>query len=136
MMTRGVQHCTFLLQLLRYKVKGCSLFVSFETPPNACLHLLCVSGASFGYGLIRCQLTSTQDVVYLEQIYFNKVLIGQYNSTSGNFTGYTKNTKELADQLNKFPTYLAQERKNVESCRTNVHLMTDTLLSGDFRYSV
>lgn len=109
--------------------------LSFQTTANVCW--LCVTGASFGYGLIHCQLTSTQDVVYLEQIYFNKVLIGQYNSTSGNFTGYTKNSKVIADQLNKFPAFLEQERKNEESCRTNIPLMSHVLLkSGDFPYSV
>ncbi|KAK2844560.1 hypothetical protein Q5P01_011219 [Channa striata] len=76
--------------------------------------------AVFGYSLIRCQLTSTNDVVYLIQIYYNKVLLGQYNSTAGNFSSYTENTKEIVDSLNKNPTFLKKERKNEETCRTNI----------------
>ncbi|XP_026200420.1 H-2 class II histocompatibility antigen, E-S beta chain-like [Anabas testudineus] len=83
------------------------------------------AGALFFYGLIRCQLTSTQDVIYLEQLYFNKVLLGQYSSTLGNYTGYTEYAKEIADQLNKIPAFLEQERKNEETCRQNTIVFSD-----------
>ncbi|KAF3691917.1 H-2 class II histocompatibility antigen, I-A beta chain Precursor [Channa argus] len=96
--------------------------------PRCFLLLLCLflffsrTGAVFGYGLIRCQLTSTNDVAYLAQIYFNKVLLAQYNSTAGNFSSYTESTKEIVDNLNKNPTFLKQERKNEETCRTDIQL--------------
>lgn len=94
---------------------------------------LCVTGALFFYGLIRCQLTSTQDVIYLEQLYFNKVLLGQYSSTLGNYTGYTEYAKEIADQLNKIPAFLEQERKNEETCRQNTIVFSDVFSkAGDF----
>ncbi|XP_035500447.1 H-2 class II histocompatibility antigen, E-S beta chain isoform X1 [Scophthalmus maximus] len=84
--------------------------------------LFSMADAFFIYGLIRCQFTSTQDVVYLEQIYFNKKLIGQYNSSLGKFVGYKKYTKKVADNLNKNPSMLKQERKNEEKCRIHVPL--------------
>ncbi|XP_028281088.1 uncharacterized protein LOC114448368 [Parambassis ranga] len=78
--------------------------------------------AHFGYGLCRCQLTSTHDVVYLEQIYMNKVLLGEYNSTSGKFVGYTEKAKEITDELNRSQHFLKQEKKNEAKCRTYVAL--------------
>ncbi|XP_023256574.1 H-2 class II histocompatibility antigen, E-S beta chain-like isoform X1 [Seriola lalandi dorsalis] len=100
---------------------------------RSCFSLLCLflsflrAGALFGYGVSRCLLTSTHEAVYLEQIYFNKVLLGQYNSTSGNFTGYTKIAKEVADDLNKNPSFLKQEQKNVETCKTKMPPAVDLL---------
>ncbi|XP_071325278.1 H-2 class II histocompatibility antigen, E-S beta chain-like [Trachinotus anak] len=93
-----------------------------------CLSLLFLrAGAFFGYGVSRCQLTTTHEVVYLEQIYCNKVLLGQYNSTSGKFIGYTEKTKELADDLNKNPSFLKQERKNEETCKTHMPQAVEVL---------
>uniref|UniRef100_A0A3Q1HBX1 Ig-like domain-containing protein n=1 Tax=Anabas testudineus TaxID=64144 RepID=A0A3Q1HBX1_ANATE len=57
--------------------------------------------------------TSTQDVIYLE------------HSTLGNYTGYTEYAKEIADQLNKIPAFLEQERKNEETCRQNTIVFSD-----------
>ncbi|XP_039973123.1 rano class II histocompatibility antigen, A beta chain-like [Xiphias gladius] len=95
--------------------------------------LLCVfllfsrASALFGYGLLRCQFTSTHEAVYLEQIYFNKVLLGQYNSTLGKVIGYTEKTKRIADDLNKNLAFLKQERKNEEKCKTHIPLAFDVL---------
>ncbi|XP_018541680.1 H-2 class II histocompatibility antigen, E-S beta chain isoform X1 [Lates calcarifer] len=95
--------------------------------------LLCVfllfprAGALFSHGLIRCQLTPSHEAVYLEQIYFNKMLMMQYNSTLGKFVGYTENTKKIADNLNKNPAFLKQERKNVAKCTTHIPLVFDFL---------
>ncbi|KAL3980763.1 urotensin 2 receptor [Sarotherodon galilaeus] len=83
--------------------------------------------AYFGYGLIRCLFTSKDDVVYLAQIYFNKVLMGQYNSTLGKYVGYTEKLKEVADELNKNERFLEQEKKNEQKCRTNIPLVFNVL---------
>lgn len=96
-----------------------------STSLNACL--LYATGALFGYGLLRCQFTSTHEAVYLEQIYFNKVLLGQYNSTLGKVIGYTEKTKRIADDLNKNLAFLKQERKNEEKCKTHIPLAFDVL---------
>lgn len=93
---------------------------------------LYVTDALFGYCLMRWQFTSSDDCVYLGQIYFNKVLLGQYNSTLGKFIGYTKKTKEIADGLNKNPAYLEQEKQNLERCKTYISMASDNLLKpGD-----
>ncbi|XP_005937672.1 H-2 class II histocompatibility antigen, E-S beta chain [Haplochromis burtoni] len=83
--------------------------------------------AYFGYGVVRCLFTSKDDVVYLAQLYFNKVLQGQYNSTLGKYVGYTAKMKEIADELNKNQRFLEQEKKNEQKCRTNVPLVFDVL---------
>lgn len=88
---------------------------------------LCVTDAYFGYGVVRCLFTSKDDVVYLAQLYFNKVLQGQYNSTLGKYVGYTEKMKEIADELNKNQRFLEQEKKNEQKCRTNVPLVFDVL---------
>ncbi|XP_056142490.1 rano class II histocompatibility antigen, A beta chain-like [Lampris incognitus] len=69
----------------------------------------------FAYGVIRCQFNSrdARDVVYLEQLYFNRIFQGQYNSTLGNFTGNTEKAKQLAETFNKSPTLMAQEKRNI-----------------------
>ncbi|XP_058504335.1 H-2 class II histocompatibility antigen, E-S beta chain-like [Solea solea] len=103
--------------------------------------LLCVyllfskTDAYYGYGLIRCQTTSSSDIIYLEQIYFNKKLVAQYNSTLGKFEGYTKYAKEIADQLNKNLAFMKQEEKNTMKCTSNAPLM-DVLLSKTVEPSV
>uniref|UniRef100_A0A669CG12 Ig-like domain-containing protein n=1 Tax=Oreochromis niloticus TaxID=8128 RepID=A0A669CG12_ORENI len=43
---------------------------------------------------IKNAVAQSDDVVYLAQIYFNKVLMGQYNSTLGKYVGYTEKLKE------------------------------------------
>nr|XP_020462827.1 rano class II histocompatibility antigen, A beta chain-like isoform X2 [Monopterus albus] len=83
--------------------------------------------ALFGYALLRCQFTSTREVVYVEQLYFKKVLLLQYNSTLGNFTGYTDKTKKIADYLNKDQAFLKDEKRNEESCKSFVPIATDIL---------
>ncbi|KAG7242232.1 hypothetical protein INR49_024278 [Caranx melampygus] len=100
---------------------------------GSCFSLLCFfllflrASALYGYGLSRCLLTSTHETVYLEQVYFNKMFLGQYNSTSGNFSGFTKSTQEIADSLNKIPSFLRQEAKNAEMCRRLMPQAVDVL---------
>uniref|UniRef100_A0A3B3D2Q2 Ig-like domain-containing protein n=1 Tax=Oryzias melastigma TaxID=30732 RepID=A0A3B3D2Q2_ORYME len=48
------------------------------------------------------------------QIYFNKVLMLQYNSTLEKFEGYTKKMMEIADDLNKSKRTLDYEKKCAE----------------------
>ncbi|XP_041843018.1 H-2 class II histocompatibility antigen, E-S beta chain-like [Melanotaenia boesemani] len=95
-----------------------------------CLLFLVISSAHamYGYGLLRCQYTSAHELVYLEQIYFNKVLLVQYNSTVGKYTGYTEKSKEIADDLNKSQSFLEQEKKNFEKCRAHLQRMLDLFL--------
>ncbi|XP_044214442.1 H-2 class II histocompatibility antigen, E-S beta chain-like [Thunnus albacares] len=109
--------------LLFYTVR----ILSFFSP--LCL-LFSRVDAFYAHGLVRCQFASSDghDAVYLEQIYFNKVFLAQYNSTLGKYVGYTEKAKEIADGLNKNEAFLKQERKNTESCKTSIPLLSDALL--------
>uniref|UniRef100_A0A3P9B527 Ig-like domain-containing protein n=1 Tax=Maylandia zebra TaxID=106582 RepID=A0A3P9B527_9CICH len=64
---------------------------------------------------------------FYRYFYVNKMLLGQYNSTLGKYVGYTKKTKEIADNLNKNKGFLEHEKKNKEKCRTNIPLVLDIL---------
>ncbi|KAM4601500.1 H-2 class II histocompatibility antigen, E-S beta chain-like [Polymixia lowei] len=98
------------------------------------LLLLSLSGVDpglFAHGVVRCQYSSRDghDAVYIEQYYFNKMLLVQYNSTLGNFTGYTEKGKEIADALNKNPHFLEQEKKKMErNCRSYISEMYTNIL--------
>ncbi|XP_073341042.1 H-2 class II histocompatibility antigen, E-S beta chain-like [Pagrus major] len=81
--------------------------------------------ALFGYIVGRCQFTSSDDLVYLAQVYFNKVFLGQYNSTLGKYTGYTEKAKEITDGFNKNHKMLEQEKKNYNKCKTYIPLILD-----------
>ncbi|XP_054477425.1 DLA class II histocompatibility antigen, DR-1 beta chain-like [Anoplopoma fimbria] len=92
------------------------------------LLLLCSrAGALFGLGLLRCQFTSLDDSVYVEQYYFNKKLLLQYNSTLRKFTGYTEKARDVADGLNKSPAIMESEKKNEEKCKSHLPLVFDVL---------
>lgn len=66
------------------------------------------------------------------------MLLVQYNSTRGEYVGYTKKTKDIADGLNKNKAFLKQEEKNTELCKTSIPSVADVLLKsgdfGDFQY--
>lgn len=83
--------------------------------------------ALFACGLLRCLFSPSDDVVYLAQIFFNKVLWGDYNSTVGKYTGYTEKAKIFLDELNKNPSFLKQEKKNFEKCKANIPLALELL---------
>lgn len=85
--------------------------------------LLCITDAFYGHGTLKCQFTSSHDLVYLEQVYFNKRLMVQYNSTLGKYEGYTKKAKDLADGFSKSKPFLEQAVKNREKCRTHMDLV-------------
>ncbi|XP_047453695.1 rano class II histocompatibility antigen, A beta chain-like [Mugil cephalus] len=94
---------------------------SFYTFPLFLL-VLSTEGALYGIGLNRCQFSSydAHDAVYLEQYYFNKMLLLQYNSTLGKAIGYTEETKKIADELNSRPAFLIDELWKLEVCKKNV----------------
>ncbi|XP_060937423.1 HLA class II histocompatibility antigen, DQ beta 2 chain-like [Limanda limanda] len=83
------------------------------------LLLFPIADAFFLHGFIRCQLISKHECVYLEQVYFNKRLIGQYNSSFGKYTSYVEYTKEVIDYLNDRPS-LEQKKKDIEKCRSHL----------------
>ena len=96
---------------------------------------LCVTDALFGHGVVHCQFTSPDDFLYLEQIFFNKVLQIQYNGTLGKYTGYTEKTKEIAEGFNKNPKFIKQEKKNELKCKNHIALFFDVFLKpGDYVY--
>lgn len=104
-------------------------------PYHVLSFLLYFTDALFGHALLRCQFTSSdgRDAVYLEQYHFNKILLLQYNSTVGKWTGFTKRTAGITEQLNKNPTLLKQLKKNTNTCITTVPLLHEFLLKpGDF----
>uniref|UniRef100_A0A3Q3FK52 HLA class II histocompatibility antigen, DQ beta 2 chain-like n=1 Tax=Labrus bergylta TaxID=56723 RepID=A0A3Q3FK52_9LABR len=73
--------------------------------------------ALYANALLNCVFTSTNDVVYLGQLFINKVLWGEYNSTVGKYVGFTEKGRQIAEEVNKNPSFLKQEKKNLEkSC--------------------
>lgn len=70
----------------------------------------------FGYGLIRCLFDSKREVEYLEQIFFNKVPLGEFNSTLGKYVGFNEKTQKIAEELNKSRGFLEQAMKNKKRC--------------------
>lgn len=105
--------------------------MQLSTSSNTCW--LSVTDALFGYIVGHCQFTSSDDLVYLAQVYFNKKLMGEYNSTVGKYTGYTEKASEIADGLNKNPKMLKQEKKNYEECKTFIPFILDLYSkTGDF----
>uniref|UniRef100_A0A8C4I989 Ig-like domain-containing protein n=1 Tax=Dicentrarchus labrax TaxID=13489 RepID=A0A8C4I989_DICLA len=95
------------------------------TSSNTCL--LSVTDAIFGYAVIHCQFTASHDHFYLEQIFFNKVLLGQYNSTLGKYVGFTEKAQEVAEALNKNQAFIKEAVKNEATCKTHIPIMMDLL---------
>uniref|UniRef100_A0A3B3HN34 Ig-like domain-containing protein n=1 Tax=Oryzias latipes TaxID=8090 RepID=A0A3B3HN34_ORYLA len=94
---------------------------------NKFIYVACLMLTLFYYKQsILCQFTSSHDLVYLEQVYFNKRLMVQYNSTLGKYEGYTKKAKDLADGFSKSKPFLEQAVKNREKCRTHMDLVFDS----------
>ncbi|XP_023118358.2 H-2 class II histocompatibility antigen, E-S beta chain-like [Amphiprion ocellaris] len=85
------------------------------------------ANAFFGYVVLQCLYTPTEDVVYMEKLYINKLLMAQYNSTLGNYTGYTEKMKEIADEVNKIKKFKEQAKKNWNKCKSNIPLVFDEL---------
>ncbi|CAN9514230.1 unnamed protein product [Ophioblennius macclurei] len=91
--------------------------------------LFSTADSYFGYGLIRCQFNATRDIIYLEQIFFNKVFLGEFNSTVGKYVGYTDKARKIAEELNKSESFLKQAEKNKKLCEDNRQLVYDVLLT-------
>ncbi|KAM9309259.1 DLA class II histocompatibility antigen, DR-1 beta chain-like isoform 1-T2 [Pholidichthys leucotaenia] len=91
-----------------------------------CLFLFFTTAdAFFGYSFVRCVFTSTDEYVYLEQYYINKMLMLQYNSTLEQFVGYSEVAEKFAVELNK--VFLKQEKKNEKKCLSNISPALDFL---------
>uniref|UniRef100_A0A3B3VHU7 Ig-like domain-containing protein n=1 Tax=Poecilia latipinna TaxID=48699 RepID=A0A3B3VHU7_9TELE len=89
-------------------------------------------GAFYGYYLAHCQFNSpgSSDVVFVEQLYFNKILLGQYNSTLGKVVAFTKKAEEFADILNKLPRFLTHEMRRTNHCKISAQLANEKLLTA------
>ncbi|XP_047453699.1 DLA class II histocompatibility antigen, DR-1 beta chain-like [Mugil cephalus] len=81
--------------------------------------------AFFGYVLMRCQFTSNTDYLYLEQLFIDKLLLGQFNSSVGKYVGFTEKAKKLVEILNKDKGFMEQEKENEAKCKDHLSLMTD-----------
>uniref|UniRef100_A0A3Q2TB13 Rano class II histocompatibility antigen, A beta chain-like n=1 Tax=Fundulus heteroclitus TaxID=8078 RepID=A0A3Q2TB13_FUNHE len=88
-------------------------------------------GAFYFYVLDRCQFSSDDghDVVFLEQVYFNKILEGQYNSTVGKVIGYTEATQAYANMLNNNLEFIKHEVWKTKLCKKNSPLAYKGLLT-------
>ncbi|KAM4735246.1 H-2 class II histocompatibility antigen, I-E beta chain-like [Anableps anableps] len=77
----------------------------------------------------HCQFNSldSRDVVFLEKLYFNKILLGQYNSTLGKVVGYTKKGEEVADMLNKMQRFLQHQAWKTNRCKEGAQLANNNL---------
>ncbi|XP_028983759.1 DLA class II histocompatibility antigen, DR-1 beta chain-like [Betta splendens] len=88
------------------------------------------AGAFYGHGVARCLFTSTDshDATYLEQYYFNKVLMGQYNSSVGKMVGYTEHLEWLIDLLNDNEEFMDLLVWKTKRCVKSVPLVMNGLL--------
>ncbi|XP_016528928.1 H-2 class II histocompatibility antigen, E-S beta chain-like isoform X2 [Poecilia formosa] len=86
-------------------------------------------GAFYGYYLGRCQFNSpdSNDVVLVEQLYFNKILLGQYNSTLGKVVAFIEKAEAYADMLNKMPRFQAHQIWKINRCKTGAQLANENL---------
>lgn len=85
--------------------------------------------------LERCQssLTDGHDAVLLDQVYFNKILEGQYNSTVGKAIGYTEKVEALAIILNNNPEFITHEIWKTNLCKRNAPLAQKLLTPGNLQ---
>ncbi|XP_029959226.1 H-2 class II histocompatibility antigen, E-S beta chain-like [Salarias fasciatus] len=83
----------------------------------------------FGNAVVRCQFNSTRDVVFLEQLFFNKVFLGEYNSMLGKYVGYTEKMRKITEEFNKSKGFLERARKNQKQCEDNRELVYDVMLT-------
>nr|WMI32574.1 MHC class II antigen beta chain [Gymnocypris przewalskii] len=102
-----------------------------------CFHLilmLCAfTGAADGYyhsTWSRCIHSSRElsDMVYIDNYIFNKDVVVQFNSTVGEYVGYTELGVKSAQSWNSDPNILQQERAEVERfCKPNAKLLQSTI---------
>nr|AAS55044.1 MHC class II antigen beta chain [Xiphophorus pygmaeus] len=99
------------------QAQGCSVFLV--------LFLVFSPGGAFYLSVLeRCQssLTDGHDAVLLDQVYFNKILEGQYNSTAGKVIGYTEKAEAVAIILNNNPEFITHEIWKTNLCKRNTPL--------------
>ncbi|KAK6326951.1 hypothetical protein J4Q44_G00025960 [Coregonus suidteri] len=92
------------------------------------IHLVLLSSLSvvdgyFGHCEMRCRFSSKDphDVEFLIQVYGNKKLLGQYNSTTEKCTVYTQWMKNFTETACKGPAFLAERRADMKKyCSGNV----------------
>uniref|UniRef100_A0A9J8A6B1 Ig-like domain-containing protein n=3 Tax=Cyprinus carpio TaxID=7962 RepID=A0A9J8A6B1_CYPCA len=101
-------------------------------PRILCFHLILMlsafTGAANGYyhsWWTKCIHSSRDfsDMVYIDNYIFNKDVYIQFNSTVGEYVGYTALGVYNAERFNKDPNILQQERAQVERyCKHNAEL--------------
>ncbi|RXN31740.1 MHC class II beta [Labeo rohita] len=101
-------------------------------PKDLCFHVILMlsafTGAANGYYYSRwatCFHSSRDlsDMVLVDRYIFNKDVFIEFNSTVGEFVGYTAHGVYNAELLNKDTNYLQQERAEVERyCKHNAEL--------------
>lgn len=75
-------------------------------------------------------LKNLDDVEYVFSSWFNKAEFLQFNSTVGEFVGYTAFGVRNAEQYNKDQGYLAQMRSAKDQiCRNNIRTDMDAILT-------
>ncbi|XP_020793010.2 HLA class I histocompatibility antigen, alpha chain F-like, partial [Boleophthalmus pectinirostris] len=73
-------------------------------------------GAHYTYALQNCRFTTEDDAVVIGQAYYNKQLFVSFNTTEGNFTGYTKEIKEITNGVNQNPRLLNDLKNAQRDC--------------------
>ncbi|XP_067456295.1 H-2 class II histocompatibility antigen, E-S beta chain-like [Thunnus thynnus] len=104
-----------------------------KCPPHQLISVcIILADALYGQALVRCQFSSPDghDAVYLEQYYFNKILVFQYNSTLGKMIGYTKKAQESADVFNRDIRFINLEIQRTERCKRNSRQVYNGLLNS------
>nr|AGV52144.1 MHC class II beta antigen [Megalobrama amblycephala] len=79
----------------------------------------------YQYILSECVYSTSDysDMVFLSSISFNKVVEAQFNSTVGEFVGYTKDGVRQAERWNKDPSMLQQWRAQKDTyCHHNAEI--------------
>ncbi|XP_064883760.1 uncharacterized protein LOC115116045 isoform X2 [Oncorhynchus nerka] len=100
----------------------------------------------FGHFEMRCRFSSEEprDIEFLLQVYGNKKLLGQYNSTTEKCTVYTQWMKNFTETACKGPAFLAARRDEMKKyCSSNVPVVygylldkAEELVNGDWTYQI
>uniref|UniRef100_A0A673JK65 MHC class II beta chain N-terminal domain-containing protein n=1 Tax=Sinocyclocheilus rhinocerous TaxID=307959 RepID=A0A673JK65_9TELE len=92
----------------------------------ACVFFYCFpANGYYNYHWPQCIYSSSDfsDMVFLDGYYFNKYLYVQFNSTVGEFVGFTEVGVRTAENLNKDTALLQQLKAEVERvCKHNAVL--------------
>ncbi|XP_061631763.1 H-2 class II histocompatibility antigen, E-S beta chain-like isoform X2 [Phyllopteryx taeniolatus] len=109
-----------VLQHKRHNKDRVELHPSLQNPQRQSwiFALFSAADAQYIHGLLQCQGTSSdeRDVTFLLQLYYDKMLYLQYNSTSGRFSADTEIGKQIVKILN-LDHYLNNVQKKMEDCK-------------------